>query len=192
MTEGNTLAAENIGSPCQCTTSRGLSFSDSGLVRARVTSLTQAAFGPLVDWTEILTEFGLEPQGPPLDTADDFAVSLLDMAHGFEGPRWEWDEFVRQLLYEDIITVEQSRGVVANLGTILATGGGGFLMSGPLGALVGVVAAAPALIVVSLVKGAATGTERPAEKVAEEVVVEAWLRRVLRRLNEPDDGAPPS
>ena len=97
-----------------------------------------------------------------------------------------------QLLYEDIITVEQSPGVVANLGTILATGGGGFLMGGPLGALVGVVAAAPALIVVSLVKGAATGTERPAEKVAEEVVVEAWLRRVLRRLNEPDDGAPPS
>ena len=146
VTEGNTLAAENIGSPCQCTTSRGLSFSDSGLVRARVTSLTQAAFGPLVDWTEILTEFGLEPQGPPLDTADDFAVSLLDMAHGFEGPGWEWDEFVRQLLYEDIITVEQSPGVVANLGTILATGGGGFLMGGPLGALVGVVAAAPALI----------------------------------------------
>jgi hypothetical protein len=163
-------------------------LSESGQVRARVTSLPQAPFGPLVPWEDLLTEAGLEP-GLRLETPDDFAASLLDMAGGFEGPPWEWDEFIRLLLYGDIITVEQSPGAVVNLGTLVATSGGGFLMGGPVGALVGVIIAAPTLIVISLVKGAATGTERAAETVAEEVV-EAWLRRVLPRRDEPDDDAP--
>jgi hypothetical protein len=166
-----------------------LVFSDSGLVRARVTSLTQSPFGPLVDWTKVLTEVGLEPQGPFFATRDDLAASLLDMAQGFEGPGWEWNEFVDQLFYGDIITVEQSPGIVANLGTLMATGAGGFLVGGTDGVLLGVVIAAPTLVVVSVVKGVATGAERAAEKVAEEVV-EAWLRRVLRRPQDPAEKPP--
>jgi hypothetical protein len=167
-----------------------LVFSDSGQIRGRVKSLSQPPFHPNVSWQEILTEGGVELPRRPLDSRE-FAASVFDVAQSFGRPRWECDEFVRHLVYSDIITVERSPGVVANLGTFIAAGGGGFLMGGPVGGLVGVVLAAPALIVISVVKGTATGAERAAEKVSEEVA-EAWLRRVLRLPNEPDDDVPPS
>jgi len=155
--------------------------SEGGTFRARIQSLPLA---PSVGvFRNVLNAANLEAVfrfGP-----DDLEAVFLDMVGGFEGPREEWDAFVREVTDSDIVTVERSPGIVTSLTTLAARAGGGLLVGGPAGALVGVVLSAPALVIIAVVKGTTKGAEAAAETVAEEFV-EIWMRRILRLPKKPD------